>query len=218
MKFQIFSLCVRQAASSPQVSFRNQLNLNLDNGMTAGVVSAVEVSGPGVLPATGALVYSAAQGNIWLNTCGNNQATTNCVDITQVTAGAKYTFKGYTTAGGTVPTYTYATVLPTSPLSGAALAAAPFPSITSVAGTWAPGTSVTVNWTLPAGIQSDWLELNAWQNQGGNLFNNVGHSLAGSSTSATLTLPNYSGTIAGKSVWLNSRDANGNQLGLEYQP
>ena len=210
---------IQSAANGAQVSYDNQLNLSIDSGIAAGVVASVEVIGPGVVPASGMLVYSEAQGNVGSQPCGNNQASTNCVDITQVTAGAKYTFKGYTPAGGTVPTYTYTTVLPTAPLSAAALLAVPFPSITNVSGSWTPGTAVTVNWTLPAGIHANFICLNAWSGQVGNLFNGLcTNNLSGNITSATLTLPNYTGTISGKGVWFNtSGDANGIQFSVDQQ-
>ena len=209
---------IASAQHGGQVTYKNQLNLGVSSGMAAGVVDQVVVSGPGVLPSSGVLVYSAAQGNNWIPSCGDNQSVTNCVDVSQVTAGAQYTFKGYTAAGGTtVPTYTYVTTLNKAPLSAAGLAAAPFPTITDVSGSWAPGTQVSVSWTLPTGSQSEHMDVSAWQSQDESLFSGVEADLSAGSTSATITLPSYSGTIYGRNVWLSTNDANGNRLSVDCQ-
>ncbi|MDP3651271.1 MAG: hypothetical protein Q8R67_06275 [Rhodoferax sp.] len=209
---------IESAQNGGQVTYQNKLYLGVDSGMPAGVVDQVVVSGPGVLPSSGVLVYSAAQGNNWIPSCGDNQSVTNCVDVSQVTAGAQYTFKAYTAAGGTtVPTYTYVTTLSKAPLSAVGLAAASFPTITNVSGSWAPGTQVSVSWTLPAGSQSSYIDVGAWPSQGGSLFSGVGIRLSTSGTSATITLPSYSGTIYGRHVWLTTYDANGNQLSVDYK-
>ena len=209
---------IESAQNGGQVTYKGQLQLGVDSGTPAGVVDQVVVSGPGVLPSSGVLAYSAAQGNSWIPSCGENQSVTNCVDVAQVTAGAQYTFKGYTAAGGiTVPTYTYVTTLSKAPLSAAGLAAASFPTITDVSGSWAPGTQVSVSWTLPMGSKSQYINVSAWPSQGGSLFSSVGTRPSASSTSATMTLPLYSGTIYGRNVWLTTYDANGNQLSVDYK-
>jgi hypothetical protein len=62
------------------------------------------------------------------------------------------------------------------------------------------------------------VSVNAWSSTNGQLFNNLGTDLSGSSgMSITLTLPNYSGTISGKGVWLSTVDTNGQRLAVDKQ-
>jgi hypothetical protein len=212
--FSVNAQSVKHLAAGGAVSYNNQVNVNLDK-LPAGV-SQVWLTGAGVAPATGIAIYTA-NGQIFPQTCGVNN-TTNCIDPAAALAGAAYTVKAYTTAGGTnVLAYTYTSVLNATPLAVANLSTAAFANITGVTGTWAPSTDVSVTWTLPSGAQANWINVNAWPSTGGQLFNNVGFNLTSSQTSAKLTLPNYSGTISGKNVWLETRDASGNRLAVDYQ-
>jgi len=205
------------AQSGGAVTYSSEFDLGVKSSIPPGVFSQVVVSGPGVVPSAGALVYSTAKGRTYLPPCGNNQVVTNCIDISQVIAGAQYIFKGYTVAGGiTVPAYTYAATLGKAPLQADALAAAQFPTITGVDGTWAPSTSVTVNWTLPAGFRSDWIGVFAVPT-GAGVIRGVRSSLTSTSLTASFALPNYSGTLGSRGIWLDTYDANGNQLTVDYQ-
>jgi hypothetical protein len=206
---------IKHVAVNSAVTYNNQINANVEN-LPVGVASVV-LTGPGVVPSSGILIYSASQGQIYAQACGVYGNTTNCIDANAASVGAKYTIRTYSATSST-PLHTYTNKLYRSPLSATSLASASYPTITSVTGTWAPGTSVTVNWTIPPNAYGDWIDLNAWSSQTGQIFNNVGINLFGSSaTSATLTLPNYSGTITNKGVWLSIVDANGNRLVLDQQ-
>jgi hypothetical protein len=187
-------------------------------------VSSIVVTGPGVTPSTGVPVYSASQGNIWMPPCGTawfSNASTNCMDVTAAAMGAQYSFKIYTTeVGSSMPAYTYVNALPRAPLDVAGLAAAAYPvsPIPSVSGSFASGGSVTVSWTLPAGMKSDNVSIGAWQAGTSNpLFQQNASNLSGTATTATITVPTYTGTIGGRNVWLATRDAGGNRVALDLQ-
>jgi len=199
------------------VTYNNQINAGMDVGQLPADTSQVVLTGAGVIPASGITIYSVGVGQMFAQTCGVYNTTTNCIDAGAAVAGSQYTIKVYTTASASVPAYTYTNALKTAPMAASNWASAPFATITGVTGTWSPGSSVNVNWTLPATTRADWVNVNAWQNGGSQLFNNVGTNLSAGDTAATLTLPNYSGTIAGKGVWLTTIDANGNRLAVDKQ-
>lgn len=205
----------KHVAVSGAITYSSQINVWLEYLPTD--VASVVLTGPGVVPSGGITIYSATQGQIFVQACGIFGNTTNCIDANAASAGSQFTIKTYSATSGT-PLHTYTNTLYRAPLSVSSLASASFPTITGVTGSWAPGTSVTVNWTMPPNTQGNWIDLNAWSNQSGQLFNNVGFNLSGSNaTSATLTLPNYSGTITNKGVWLSIYDASGNRLALDQQ-
>jgi hypothetical protein len=217
---------IKQIALNGAVSYNNQINasVNVNKNGQSGNVSKVVLTGPGVLPASGATVYSAGVGPIYMQSCGgyyNNtyyNNTTNCIDAGAATAGSQYAVKVYTTdVGSSVPAYTYINALRSAPVSASNWSSLPFPTITDVIGNWAPGTSISVNWTLPATTNVEWLSANAESSSGGQVFNSVGTNLSRSSTSVTLNLPYYSGVMSSKSIGLSAIDASGTRLFVDQQ-
>lgn len=220
---QAVKIIPSSAQAGVPITYQNQVSFNVggNNGGNMSGVTQILVAGPGLSPSTGVLLYTASAGQIWIPSCGSQGQTgtivTNCMDVAQATAGAKYSFHVYTATGGTTaPAYTHANVLAKSPLPLASLNAALFPVISAVSGSWASGSVVTVNWTLPVGTQAVWLDVSGWTTAGSSLFQQ-GIGVTANSTSGAITLPAYTGALAGKSVWLMLSDVNGNQLAVNQQ-
>jgi len=217
---QAVKIIPSSAQAGVPITYQNQVSFNVGGNMSG--VTQILVAGPGLSPSTGVLLYTPGTGQIWIAPCGSNgpagtPLTTGCMDAAQATAGAQYSFHVYTATGGAnAPTYTYANVLAKSPLPLASLNAALFPSINTVSGNWASGSTVTVNWTLPLGMQASWLSIGGWSMTGATLFQ-VGNGVVANSTSETIMLPAYTGVLARKNVWLQIFDANGNQLAVNQQ-
>lgn len=198
------------------VSYNNQINASVEN--VPNTVTQIVLTGPGVIPASGLTIYSAGVGAIWPQSCfgSSNTTMTNCIDAAAASASSRYTIKAYGSTSTTTPLYTYTNVLPRAPLDPSSLASLSYPTISNVTGNWVSGSSVSVTWTAAANTWGDWLDIGAWTNSGQSLFSNVGTDIAGSTgATTTLTVPNYSGTIGGKMVWISVRDASGNRLALD---
>lgn len=205
---------VKHTSAGGTPSYNNQIEVSVENLPAA--VTQVVLTGPGVIPSTGLTIYTAGVGRIWSPPCGVYNNTTNCIDPAAASAGAQYTIRTYGGVTGT-PIHTYTNGLPNAPVNPTLLPGLSYPTISSTAGSWASGGSVTVNWLAAANTFGDWLDIGAWS-MNATLFNNVGVDLTGSTGAATtLTVPTYSGTYSGRNVWLSVRDASGNRLALDYQ-
>lgn len=198
------------------VTYHSSLNVgvNQNNVSSLARFSKILVTGPGLIASSGGgIPVYLNGGQRWVPQCGVGYQD-NCYDLTQVAVGAQYTFTAYVQSGSiSVPAQSYVSVLSALPLPSTSLATASFPDVTavsSVSGNWAPGSSVTVDWTLPAGLTGNWIDINAWGGTAGNLFK-IGQNMTGA-TPATFVVPSYTGTISGISVWVSAVDANGNRM------
>lgn len=194
------------------VSYRTDFNFGLGTPPTD--VSQVLVTGPGLVPATGVVLYTLAQGKQSIQPCQTFQSV-NCIDPRMPVGGALYTFKVFTTTGGTgAPAYTYTSALPPTLPSAVTLPGAAFPDNINAAGSWTPGSTVTINWTLPVGAHVKNLTVSALSSNGPNLFD-VHPLIYSNSTSVTFTVPSYNGVYVGNSIWLGATDAVGQRLAVE---
>ncbi len=211
------------------------------NNVNAMAVSAV-VTGPG-LPANGVTMVQDTQ-NTWFDVqgmgsnniipeCGmpvdvpNGPITpvTQCVTIAQAVDNSVYTVVLEDANGNPLNGASYTLTLPKQPYATSALTNAMFPSITSVQIGGADitpdmmmnGQSVTVNWTMPAGLMSKNVDI--WGNTAsGSAYNNLNKDLQGTATQAIFGLgnpnPGANGTVTSAGVWLSGVDTYGRILAV----
>jgi len=211
--FYVSAQAAKYVATGGSASYNNQINVGVEQ--LPSDVAQVVLTGPGVMPPSGLLIYSAGVGQIFPQPCNANTST-NCIDPAAASTGSQYTIHTYTASSGTTAVHTYTNRLPLGPVASGLLAGLAYPSISSVTGTWAAGSTVSVTWTAAANTWGDWIDIGAW-NQNTRLFTNVGVDISGSmGTTTNFTVPSYSGTFTNRHVWLSVRDANGNRLALDY--
>lgn len=175
------------ASAVNPATFSSDVYISVDptTAALAGVAS-VTVTGPDVVPATGVTVYSnpapatpatAVQTSV-IRVCDTTIITqcTNAVD------GSEYTLTLKDSAGATIATYKE--VLNKAPLPAATLTAALFPTF----GTVSPaattgvtsGAAMSLSWTNPAGLVSNWVDYTVWDTNGQLVFQLSGPPTAGS--------------------------------------
>lgn len=197
-------------------TIKTGLSLNIEDRGGKGITSAV-VTGAG-LPSGGVTLinniathYFEIQGQ----NGGNLYSMTDTAIGAIADTGEIYTVKLYI---GTTLAATYTEKLKKRPYLNTELTAAMFPTIT------APtvdqmraftGGSSTVSWTLPAGLDNDWLSVGLNDNTGNSA--NAEYSLAPSDRSKTITLNPVTSTgqaftPTGGWIWLGVFDSYGRQL------
>ena len=97
------------------------------------------------------------------------------------------------------------------PLKNSEFTIASFPTITvptiAALRTFNSG-NLTVTWTLPAGLSSDWLQLNLADTNGTHSMQVDANNLMATDTSTTLTVTAPVGwTVANRQLWLDAVDA-----------
>jgi hypothetical protein len=195
------SLRAESGMTTSPATFSSDVNFAVDP-TTASLanVSAVVVTGPSVVPSTGVTVYSNATPatpatavlNAQLQLC-NGTIVTNC---TNAIDGSVYTLTLKDSAGNVIAIYKDA--LSKAPLPASSLTTAMFPTIGSISPATisgvTPGAALSINWTTPAGLVSDWVDFTVWDSNGAMVFQQSGLP-TGNSFSATM--PNFTPPASG---------------------
>ncbi len=202
--------------NSNPATMQTGLNINIEDRGAKGITSAV-VSGTGLaVPVT--LVKQISQE--WFAIEGN-QFNGNMYYMTDTQIGAiadsgeVYTIQLYT---GTTLTATYTEKLKKRPYLNSELTAAMFPAVTAPTAAQLrafTGGSITVGWTLPAGLLNDWLSVNINDNAGNSA--RAEYSLAPADRSKLITLNPVTSTgqaftPTSGNLWLAAFDSFGRRL------
>lgn len=215
---------------------------NNDSTHVVKVASAL-VTGPGLgngivmVPSTYNTWYTVQgmyDGDNQVRECGSpapvggNLLTSQCVNISQAVDNSVYTVVLKDSAGQAINGAGYTITLAKQPYATSVLTAAPasyFPALggVTVGGTaltspmqLVPNASVVVNWTMPAGIRPNHLNLWANQTTGASYFN-VGKDLGAADTSKLVALPSSfssTGIVGNYGVWLSGKDVYNRRLAV----
>jgi uncharacterized protein (TIGR03437 family) len=198
-----------------ETKFRTGLHFDIEANYPAGAnVQSAVVTGPG-LPQVG-IILNKQINYEWFsisNTNGDNlYSMTDPATIDSIPENAAYTIvlkSGADGAGNVLGTYTE--TVRKGPMKLSELSAASFPTITAPTVTDLEaynGGSLTINWTLPTGLESRWVELTL-ADQG---FTNTAREekdVLAAATSKTLTIDpsSFSFTVANRSIYIQTRDS-----------
>ena len=195
-----------------QISTGLELEIAAQYLAGAAVQSAV-VTGPG-LP-VGGVILNKQINNDWFSISGGNTGNvyimTDDTTIGAIPDNAVYIIKLYNTAGGggnVLNGLGYTSTILKRPLKNSELSSASFPAITAptVAALRAFNSgNLAVTWTLPAGLQSDWLQLQLASTNWTHTVN-VESRLNATDTSKTLTVNAQSWTVANRQLWIDAGD------------
>jgi len=214
---QVRPLAQYQPYNTPS-SMNTGLNINIEDRGGKGITSAV-VTGKGL---TAPITLTKQINNSWFTIQGNNNGNQYFMNDTQIAAiadsGEVYTVQLYI---GSTLAATYTEKLIKRPYLNTELTAAMFPAITAPTSTALRafnGGTITVSWTLPAGLTSDWLQLQLSD----ATFSKTAmaeYSPLPAETSHAFNLPATtvaSGpfTPTNRNLWLDARDAYGRQLNV----
>lgn len=211
----IDSFALNSGSITP-ASITTGLHIEIRDRGGRGITSAV-VTGAGLI---GPVTLVPQINDVWFTIQGKPYST-NFYEMndTQINAiadsGEVYTVQLYI---GTVLQATYTEKLKKRPYLNSQLTAASFPVITSPTLTQLrsfKGGNITVNWTLPTGSYSDWLEVSLWDNSTNSVT--VGTDLLRTDTTKTLTVnPVTNGgvtfTPTGSEIYLTAIDIYGRSL------
>jgi len=225
------------ATSSVPATFSSDINISVDPTTAAlsGIASA-RVSGSSIVSSSpsGLLVYSnsapatpaSAVLNSQISLCDSNTNVVN--NCTNAADGSTYTITLYDSSGAVVATYLE--VLNKAPLPATALSAANFPSAASISpstiGGVTPGASMSLSWTNPGGLVSNWVDFTVSDSNGQLVFQlsgpSSGNTFSGTFPSNTCTTANVctypvanSGiTLSRFQVTIEAADAYGRQYFL----
>lgn len=221
------------ANNTTSTTYSTGLRLEIDNRGMQAIGSAV-VTGPG-LP-VGGLTLTQPANQTWFSfpnpTVGCNGCSTNDYNLTDTQIGAMgsapytYTVKLYSNAATPALLATYTEVVPAKPVLNSALPTLAFPTITSGLPTsatmanFASGGTLTLGWSVPAGLMGDQVSVNAWQSGTANTY--VMADLAGKTgTTGTAILvvpPPPSGTSwTSGNAWISAWDQNFGKINTNYQ-
>lgn len=170
---------VATATSAVPATFTSDVNISIDptTASLSGVASAW-VSGPNVVASSpsGVLVYSNPVPAIPTSAALDSQIrlcdSTIVINCTNAVDGSEYTITLNDTSGAVIATYKEA--IKKAPLPTSALNAALFPSIgtitpSTIAGV-APGAALSLDWTNPTGLVSNWVDFTVWDSNGQLVF------------------------------------------------
>ncbi|MFZ2161492.1 MAG: hypothetical protein WAW02_04675 [Sideroxyarcus sp.] len=210
---------------SPGTSYKTGFNLLIDNPAMAAIGSAV-VTGPGL----GAGVTLVAQANQTGFVILNPPACSGCVTnsfymddaaITGMGSGP-YTYQVALYDNATTPALiaTSTEVVPVAPTLNSALATFAFPSNTSAVNlaNVAAGGTLTVNWTIPAGLSGDLVGVSV-NNSTDNVrvtADLIGKTATSGSSILNIRAPN-SGAWTGGNVSISTWDVNLGKVNSYYQ-
>lgn len=203
---------------------------------TTPVAQAV-ITGPGLV---GSIIMVPDTQNTWFKLagspysnnlvpeCGQNNGsgvpvTTQCVNVAQALDNSEYTVVLTNAAGTSLNGTGYKLTLPKQPYATSALTAANFPVITAltidgqnvVPSLVLPGKTVSVAWTMPAGLLPRYV--NIWSNTStDSSYFRVEKDLLPGATSALLVLGDMTAghIITNAGVWLSGVDVYGRQLAI----
>ena len=209
-------------------TYSTGLHLEIDNkGMT--LIGSAVVTGPG-LPSGGLTLTQPANQTgfgfpgVNCNSCSTDNYNMTDAQITALPAAPyTYTVKLYssTTPSGT-PLATYTEVVPARPVLNSALPALAFPSITS--GLPAPmsfpnGGTLTLGWSIPAGLTGDQVSFNASQSGTANTYVSADlEAKTGTTSTAILVVASPpSGTWTNVNAWISAWDQNFGKVNTSYQ-
>jgi hypothetical protein len=218
-------LRIAQVSVEPRAEYdsQNQINtglhISIEDRGGRGITSAV-VTGAGL---TSPVTLVNQINNDWFTIQDGNNGSMYRMNDTQIAAiadtGEVYTVQLYT---GSTLTATYTEKIKKRPYMNTALTAASFPTIT--APTLAQlrsfnGGTVTVSWTLPAGLTNDWLQMHLGDNSGNSA--RAEYSLAPTDTSKTIILDAKTSTgqtftPTDRRIWLSAWDSFGRQLARSF--
>ena len=203
------------------------LNLDIEANYTAGAaVQSAVVTGPG-LP-SGGITLNRQINNEWFYMTAyssyytdNHYIMTNDAVIGAIPDNAEYTIKLYNAADGTGTVLaTYTSTILKRPLKNSELTTASFPTITpstqAALEAFSSSGNLTVTWTLPAGLSSDWLQLQLRDTDGTHSMEVDANNLMATDTSTTLTVttaPTF--TVAHGQLWLDAVDAYNRRFSTE---
>lgn len=202
--------------NSNPATMQTGLNINIEDRGGKGITSAV-VTGKGL---AAPLTLVSQISNDWFVIQGN-QFNGNMHFMTdgQINAiadsGEVYTVQLYT---GSTLTATYTEKLKKRPYLNSELTAAMFPTVTAPTAAQVrafTGGSLTVGWTLPAGLVNDWLSVNINDNTGNSA--RAEYSLAPADRSKVVTLNPVTSTgqtftPTSGNLWLSTFDSFGRGL------
>lgn len=205
-----------QIQNSNPATMQTGLNINIEDRGAKGITSAV-VTGKGL---AAPLTLVSQISNDWFVIQGN-QFNGNMYFMTDTQIGAiadsgeVYTVQLYT---GSTLTATYTEKLKKRPYLNSELTAAMFPAITAPTAAQLnafTGGSLTVGWTLPAGLVNDWLEIFVNDNTGNSA--RAEYSLAPADRSKIITLNPVTSTgqtfiPTSGGLWLSVFDSFGRKL------
>jgi hypothetical protein len=202
--------------NSNPATIQTGLNINIEDRGGKGITSAV-VTGKGL---TAPVTLNSQISNDWFVIQGNQfNGNMYYMSDTQVAAiadsGEVYTIQLYT---GSTLTATYTEKLRKRPYLNSELTAAMFPTITAPTAAQViafTGGSITVSWTLPAGLVNDWLSVFINDNTGNSAM--AEYSLAPADRSKVITLNPVTSTgqpftPTGGNLWLGVDDSFGRRL------
>ncbi len=205
-------------------TYSTGIHLEIDNKGTAAIGSAV-VTGPG-LPVRGlTLTQQATQTWFGFTSVGCNGCSTNNYNMTdsQIDAmGAapySYTVKLYSNAATPALLATYTEVVSAAPVLNSVLATKGFPSVTSGMTSMPSGGTMTLGWSIPAGLLGDLVSVNVWQSSTSSQY--VMADLQGKTNTtgtAILVIPApISGSWTSRNIWISAWDQNLGKVNTNYQ-
>ncbi len=171
-------------------------------------ITTAEISGPGIVSSITATNNIGMYYFVVPNTFDGIIYGMTDNQIAQIpTTGAAYTFKLY---NGATLLATYAETLSHKPYASTELTAVDYMTITaptaSALSVFISG-NLTVSWTLPGGMESDWITLGMSDNSGHFNFYETGNNPTDTSAMLTVTpIPSF--TTTSRWLWVNGRDNN----------